>query len=57
MEEANVYSQTLHCIIANYIILHSYCIDIAELNISDHPEVQLKSTSRDKCHERKLSKL
>jgi hypothetical protein len=37
LKSANVYSQTLHCIIANYIILQRYCIDVASLNTSNNP--------------------
>jgi hypothetical protein len=55
--ETNVYSQTLHCIIATYIILLSDCIDIANLNTSNNPEIQLKATSREKDHISKLWKL
>ena len=50
MEEANVYSQTLHCIIANYIILQLYSIDIADLNTVGNCYIQLKATSCEKDH-------
>jgi hypothetical protein len=50
LEEANVYSQTLHCIIANYIILQMYCIGIARLNTSNNRYIHLKATSCEKHH-------
>jgi hypothetical protein len=57
LKAANVYSQTLHCMITNYIILQSYCIDIASLNTSTNPDVQLKATPCDKYHIHSLGKL
>jgi hypothetical protein len=54
---ANVYSQKLHCIVASYIILQTYCIDIASLNTSNNPHVQLKAASCETPHKRYLYKL
>jgi hypothetical protein len=50
LKEANFYFRTLHCIIANYIILQLYCIDIVNLNTSNNPSIQLKATTCEKDH-------
>jgi hypothetical protein len=54
---AKVYSQTLHCIVASYIVLLTYCIDIASFDTSNNPHVQLKAASCETFHKHYLCKL
>lgn len=54
---AKVYSQTLHCFVASYIVLQPYCIDIASFNTSNNPHVQLKAASCETFHKRYFCEL